>query len=30
MTFPEGSTNFCDDLIESLEKIPGIIRVYRN
>ena len=28
MTLPEGSTDFCDDLIESLEKIPGIIRVY--
>jgi len=28
MTFPEGSTDFCDDLVESLERIPGIIRVY--
>ena len=28
MTFPEGCTDFCDDLVESLEKIPGIIRVY--
>lgn len=28
MKFPEGYTDFCEDLIESLERIPGIIRVY--
>lgn len=28
MDFPTDSTDFCDDLVESLEKIPGIIRVY--
>jgi DNA polymerase-3 subunit alpha len=28
MDFPENQTDFCDDLVESLEKIPGIIRVY--
>jgi DNA polymerase-3 subunit alpha len=28
MDFPEGSTDFCDGLVDSLERIPGIIRVY--
>jgi len=28
MNFLEGGIDFCDDLIESLERIPGIIRVY--
>jgi hypothetical protein len=28
MDFPENQTDFCDDLVEALEKIPGIIRVY--
>jgi DNA polymerase-3 subunit alpha len=28
MDFPEGCTDFCDDLVDSLERIPGIIRVY--
>ena len=28
MNFSKGYTDFCDDLVESLERIPGIIRVY--
>ena len=28
IAFPEESTEFCDDLIDELERIPGIIRVF--
>jgi hypothetical protein len=26
--FPECGTRFCDDLVQDLERIPGIVRVY--
>ncbi len=28
MNFPAGTTDFSEDLVEALERIPGIIRVY--
>ncbi|MFN2173273.1 MAG: DNA polymerase III subunit alpha [Candidatus Promineifilaceae bacterium] len=28
LNFPECGTRFCDDLVEDLERIPGIVRVY--
>ena len=28
LEFPETATDFCPELVEELEKIPGVMRVY--